>query len=162
MKVLNIIIAIGVLLIMAACGLILYAMFEYYRFATRTDFGGYGPTITNEFYILVISTFVLAIFSIPVIIYQIKKIVNTPENSNSDELIDSDEVAIAVKKSPRKLLYNSTKFYAFALLTQLILTGNKLMDSLGRMDDTYKWLFLAGFVSSAIIALYFLVGNKDK
>lgn len=159
-KVLQIIVGILLLGISIFNGMMLYAQFQYYMLFHDRSTNMYGPPITNEFYIVLISTTVLAVMSIPTLIYQTKQIFQSPPQKPDDDLIDADNIEFKVKSTNNRFLYNSTKFYAFALLTQIILLGKRSSSVLSKMQTLTHWFLLIGFMLSAFVAIYFLAVSK--
>lgn len=165
MKILQVVVGFIVLGIFAFCIMLMYSQYQYYIIAT--DKSRYSFDLTNEFYLVTLSTLVLTFFSIPTLIYQIKSLIQTGIKTNKaledDDLIDGDNVLIKEKQGPGKFLHGSTKLYAFALLTEVILVGKRSTGVLSRLDRMDDWLLLGGFVLAMFTAIYFLaIDRADK
>lgn len=162
MKILQTVIGILVLIIFGLSAYMIYAMAEYYFYFSGSEAKMYGLAITNEFYILLISTTVLAISSIPTILYQTQKILRKNRSKpNDDELIDDDDLELESETDDNRFLYNSTKFYSFALLTQIILFGKRFNGTYNKLETTNHWLILGGFMLAAFVAIYYLTMDRN-
>lgn len=163
MKALRIIVGVLVLAIFGFSLLLLYSQYQYLSMASRAPLG-YRPSLTNEFYLVLISTLVLCVFSIPTLIYQVKQIFRSQPIQRTDDLIDDTELLLKPKRPVKvsKFLHGSTKFYAFALLTEVILLGKRSSGVLSKMATATHWYLLIGFALSAFVAIYFLTVDKKS
>ena len=161
MKILQIIIGLLVLVILGISGFIVYQMLQFYFIYADNWNNGMSLPITNEFYILLISSIVLLILSLPTLLYQVQKIFRkTSAPPITDDLIDDGDLEIKPKTAHNKFLYGSTKLYAFALLTQVILMGKRFNGSYNQLASLTHWLLLGGFMLGAFVAIYFLTVDK--
>ncbi|CAG5082448.1 hypothetical protein [Parvicella tangerina] len=162
MKFLQVLVGVLVLGILGFSVMMLYSQYQYYTIATAHQ--RYSFSLTNEFYLVLISTIVLTILSIPTLIYQVKVIFfkkNLRQQVVEDaDLIDGDNIIISERTGPGRLLSGSAKLYAFALLTQVILLGKRSSGVLSRLNSTTDWLLLAGFALSMFVAIYFLAIDR--
>lgn len=163
MKALQITVGILVLAILGISSLMLYSMIELYiLFAGRPD-NMYGASLPNEFYITLISTIVLIILSIPTIIYQARKIVRkAPLRIERDDLIDDDDIQKDGLTEESNFLIGSTRFYSFALFTQIILLGKRLNLQYLETISFSHWIVFVGLLLAAFVASYFLTPDKKS
>lgn len=161
MKVLQIIVGILLLGIFAFSGLALYTESQVYIRYSNVSTGFHSRVLTNEFYMVLLATFVLAVTSIPTIIFQTQRIFQPPEKKSvNDDLIDDDDIQLKTNPRSGSFLYNCAKFYSFALFTEIILLGKRSSSVLSKLNEPWHWMLLGGFLLSIFVAVYFLAVSK--
>lgn len=78
------------------------------------------------------------------------------------DLIDDDIIGKPIQTTTHRYLFSSTRLYAFALFTQLILVGNKLINTFQRIDDTKQVIISFLVFMAALVGVYFLFINKKS